>query len=388
MKIRKKTLVIILFLMINSLLFAQKDNAPITAGFYKNIDSKVLNENRQLLIKLPKGYEESTLSYPVVYLLYANYEEQYFLDVVSTLYRLGNGSSTPQFLLVGIGNTDRYRDLLPELNKDTPSGISNFTKFLDEELFPFVEENYRIKPNKILVGPQAGANFGLYTLFTNPNMFDAYIITNPFRWQGGREKLFSNIENYLSRNKSLNKFLFITHDDDDKLEREGNNYIEKFKGIINNYKPKDFRVTYNFLEEGYDFISPLGLKKGLKTLFTNYWLPENHNLITLSDFKNYYKNLSKEIGFELDLPELQLTLHCDKLIKEEKYNSAIEFLDFNKTHFPHKPNAFWRLGDIYFKQGRYKEALENFKVVKDMYPKMNIVDNKIAETEKLIKQQE
>ena len=63
-------------------------------------------------------------------------------------------------------NTDRYRDLLPLAPDGKPTGIEDFTRFLVEEAFPFIEGNYRTKDYRILVGPQAGADFGLATLFS------------------------------------------------------------------------------------------------------------------------------------------------------------------------------------------------------------------------------
>ncbi len=35
---------------------------------------------------------------------------------------------------------------------------------------------------RILVGPQVGANFGIYALVNSTDWFDAMILNNPFRW--------------------------------------------------------------------------------------------------------------------------------------------------------------------------------------------------------------
>jgi len=46
---------------------AQEDGAPVSIGTYRVIDSQVLGETRRLLIHLPRGYEGSAITYPVVY---------------------------------------------------------------------------------------------------------------------------------------------------------------------------------------------------------------------------------------------------------------------------------------------------------------------------------
>lgn len=67
--------------------------------------------------------------------------------------------------MVGIENTNRYRDLLPQKSDGSPTGIDNFIGFFIEELIPFIENNYRIKDYRIIMGPQVGANFVIYTMF-------------------------------------------------------------------------------------------------------------------------------------------------------------------------------------------------------------------------------
>ena len=42
---------------------------------------------------------------------------------------------------------------------------------------------------RILVGPQVGANFGIYALVNSTDLFESMILNNPFGWVGGREYL-------------------------------------------------------------------------------------------------------------------------------------------------------------------------------------------------------
>ena len=84
-------------------------------------------------------------------------------------------------IIVGVANVDRYRDLSPVGRRGNPSGIEPFSRFFVEELIPYVEKEYRTKDYRVLMGPQAGAAFGLYTLAERQGLFGAFIIENPFR---------------------------------------------------------------------------------------------------------------------------------------------------------------------------------------------------------------
>ena len=55
---------------------AQQEGEPVSIGTYRVMHSKILNEDRTLLIHLPRGYEHSKSSYPVIYMLYGDHEAQ------------------------------------------------------------------------------------------------------------------------------------------------------------------------------------------------------------------------------------------------------------------------------------------------------------------------
>ena len=92
---------------------AQQDGDPVAIGTYRTLDSQVLGEKRTLLVSLPGGYEETAISYPVLYVLYGGQVRGYFAEAVHIVDRLQEAGLIPRMIIVGIKNVDRYRDNLP-----------------------------------------------------------------------------------------------------------------------------------------------------------------------------------------------------------------------------------------------------------------------------------
>jgi len=365
---------------------AQKAGDNIVIGKYEVIHSKILNEDRTLLIHLPRDYEKSTIDYPVLYLLYGNHVTTYFAEAVAILDRLGKIGRIPEMILVGIMNTNRYRDLLPQGDDGSPTGIEAFVQFLNEELFPFVENNHRTKDYRIIMGPQAGANFAMYTLFEHPELFDAGIINNPFRWTGGRDMIIQNARSFFDRNKTFDKFLFITYEDSDSYAVEGIEYIKRFSEMVKTYNPKDFTLALNFIEGNDEFLQPLGLRKGLKILFKDYPFPETIKVETLDDILGHYEKLSQKYDFNVDAPEHILTSRgADHLMEKGKIDDAVTILKYNMKKYPQAANAYGRMANIDLRAGNMEKARGYLEKMVELVPSDNaMIRSRLSMVEKRI----
>src|SRR5262245_8520287 len=91
---------------------------------------------------------------------------------------VGNGTMRP-FLLVGIENTQRRRDMTgptenPEDKKIAPrvGGSAAFRAFIRQELMPQVKSRYRTTGETAIVGESLAGLFVVETLLTEPDLFD------------------------------------------------------------------------------------------------------------------------------------------------------------------------------------------------------------------------
>ena len=76
------------------------------------LHSDVLVEDRRIVIRLPKTYEESTQTvYPVLYVLDADGGSGWS-NAVATVDELSTSETIPDMILIGIHNTNRNRDMI------------------------------------------------------------------------------------------------------------------------------------------------------------------------------------------------------------------------------------------------------------------------------------
>lgn len=133
-----------LFFSGQTLCFAQKEGDDVVIGKYKVIHSQILDEDRLLFVHLPQDYEVTRLAYPVLYLLWVDVYN-YFADAAIVTEKLGSTGEIPPVIIIGVANTNRYRDLLPVKTRDRGEGggADNFLRFLEDELIPHVNATYR-----------------------------------------------------------------------------------------------------------------------------------------------------------------------------------------------------------------------------------------------------
>lgn len=384
MKTIKNIIVVLLALFISTIpVLSQEDGDPVSIGSYRILHSKILNEDRILLINLPRGYDETTISYPVLYILYGGQVQGYFAEAVHIVDRLSVGSKIPDMIIVGVKNTDRYRDCLPISRNGEPGGAENFLKFFKEELIPFIDQSYRTKDFRILLGPQAGAAFSVYALMGNPELFKVNIITNPFWIRSNREYMLTKADDFFNKEGLLKNFLFISiypsTDNEAMLE-----YLQKFKSNVEKGKRIDFTLILNTIEDREeDVVPPSGLRKGLKTFFKDYKFPKEIEIDGLEDLKEYYNNLSQKYSYEIDIPEFTLIRQGDGLEERQKFEEAKILYEYVLNKYPHDLNSYNRLADLYRKWGDYELSIKYYKQFLER-SKSPIIERKLNSLEKYI----
>jgi predicted alpha/beta superfamily hydrolase len=189
--------------------------APLVIGQTFTIASKVLGETRRINVYLPAGYAESKdLRLPVLYMPDGGMAED-FLHVAGLVQvSVGNETMRP-FLVVGIENTERRRDLTGPTTNDKDKkiaprvgGSAAFRQFIRQELMPEVKRRYRTTAETALVGESLAGLFVVETLLLEPDMFDTYLAFDPSLWWNN-EQLVKDASRLLSTQKGSTKTLYL-----------------------------------------------------------------------------------------------------------------------------------------------------------------------------------
>ena len=189
--------------------------APLSIGDTFTIDSKVLGETRRINVYRPSPYGLAPdAPLPVMYMPDGGIHED-FQHVAGLLQVLsGNGAMRP-FLLVGIENTERRRDMTgptsnAEDRKIAPrvGGSEAFRRFIRDELMPAVKARYRTTAETAIVGESLAGLFVVETMMLAPDLFDTYIAFDPSLWWNDA-KLIGSAEGRLSAGAMKGKRLYV-----------------------------------------------------------------------------------------------------------------------------------------------------------------------------------
>jgi predicted alpha/beta superfamily hydrolase len=160
----------------------------------RQLDSSILGERIEIDVSLPRGYADESARYPAVYVLDA---ETNFGATSYIAHRLMKNKDIPRVLVVGIAYDTTYDDFYRKRSRDlTPlpsqrfagsGGAARFARFLREELFPFVDSQYRSRPqDRTLYGHSFGGLFAHYALLEEPGLFQRFVSISPSLWYGNR----------------------------------------------------------------------------------------------------------------------------------------------------------------------------------------------------------
>ena len=216
-------------------------------GIKDSVQSKILNENRQLIVSLPKDYDTSNNTYPVLYVLDGN--KTGLLDAITATRKLG-----AEMIIVAIPNTDRDRDMMPlstpTYQVDNP-GAEQFLSFIEKELIPHIENGYRSNGHRTIRGRSLSGLFIMYAFLEKPKLFDNYI-GNSAGWYADMNTYFGELTDKAFKNKEQfnGKKLFVANSLADSFDpnKEVHNAILEFakKVKLELGEEMDFKyVTYD-----------------------------------------------------------------------------------------------------------------------------------------------
>jgi predicted alpha/beta superfamily hydrolase len=264
------------------------------------IDSQQTGRSYRITVSLPLGYgkapdqdwpfKDTPEKWPVVYVPDGNWYAGMVTGIIRPMAWCG---STSDAIVVGIGYREdhstidafyesflrRDLDLTPVRDEAQEKSMTegfkrpvlngdagNFHKFIKDELIPFIEENYRADPAKrILVGHSYGGLFGLFGLFTTPDLFETLIIGSPTLSYGNRFT-FQQEEAFAKEHKQLpvRIYMYVGEFEEDIRDTTMTDTI-RMAAILQGRKYEGLSlVKHVFLDQNHCEVAAPGYQWGLK----------------------------------------------------------------------------------------------------------------------------
>ena len=252
-----KTGIIVIFLSLSFQVavaqdsISSKQNIPFVLGRIDQIYSKILSEKRVLNIYLPAGYQgDGSTRYPVIYLLDGSADED-FIHIAGLVQFLNFPwvNILPKSILVGIANVDRKRDFtfpttIAEDKKESPTsgGSQKFISFIENELQPFIERNYKTNSSKTIIGQSLGGLLDTQILFEKPELFTNYIIVSPILWWNN-ESLLTTVSKFKNKDFIQRTSIYVAVGNEGKIMKGD---AEKLISILQKNHQKNLLVHFRY----------------------------------------------------------------------------------------------------------------------------------------------
>ena len=311
----KPILTTLLLLLINFAALAQ----PITIGERHSINSKVYNDTREVLIyKPPSYYSNPDANFPVLYMVDADYNFHYVTGLIELL--SGISEFIPEMIVVGVsgkGTTTYRENSKPPFDVKDKGNADVTVDYIEKELMPFIETNYKSNGYKILSGHSIGGLFVTYAMINHNHLFDSFIaISSSLWWEDEAVKV--NTQESFKKKATLNASYYIS------LANEKGMGVHGFLEMIQYHGPRSMKIKFKYLpDESHGSVGLPTYKWALMDMFSGFRIEEKY-LKDAAHVKQYHDELisSYKTTFHISTGFLRNTLYqygkeVDKLLEIE-----------------------------------------------------------------------
>lgn len=364
-----QSIVIVLLLSFSTLV---GQNKPLyTIGKTHQIQSEILNENREFILELPDSYHSSYKKYPLVVLLDGEVNYHSHSGIIK---HMTQGRQIPEVIIVAIKNVDRVRDFTPTkylTNLNGSSAIDNhktsghsekFLAFIEDELLPNIEKKYRISSFKTLIGISHGGLLVGSSFLSKETTFNGFISMDPSFWWDNQYIVKQLINTDLKQIE--NKRIYVsTADKFENFDRIPHVFIaninshERFHTELKNkgFSPSKVALEY-FKEENHWTVALLSLYHGMQFIFKDVRMKNIRN----SSYERIVAYYKSNYNGDFSPPERDINAIGYALLQNNP-TDALAFFKLNVKNYPYSFNAYDSLGEAYMKLGKKQKAIKAYK---------------------------
>jgi predicted alpha/beta superfamily hydrolase len=342
---------------------------PIPGGERFTLSSKILGEDRTIMVSLPQSYARGAQRYPVLYLTDAQWQ---FDHTRTTAAFLARNALMPEIIIVGVTSTDRTRDLYATRADFKSNGrvipfpssgnADSFLEFFEKELIPWTETTYRTVPLRMLAGHSAGGNFAFHAMRTKPSLFRVIIAASPWlAWDDGNE--IKKLLPFLASADVKTRALFLT------CGGEGPEMKANLDAVISALRTrKDASLRWDsaiYANETHDSIVIKSYFDAFRMIFAEWGFPRDPatNLLKglLDDVKAHYAKFGERLGIAMLPPEAVVNELGYQHLRVGEIDASLLTFRYNTEIYPGSANVWDSLGDALDHAGKKDDALASYR---------------------------
>lgn len=332
------------------------------------IRSKHPSEERKITVHLPKSYfEQSKFAYPVLYLLDGHANLGYSEAVAAFL---AENAAAPEMIIVGMhSGAERGRDYRPKgpAENGKPAGEADqFLLYIEKELIPFIESNYRSAPLRFLSGHSLGGVFVLHTMTARPDLFRGYFAHSPYLNEAIGDLLLRRTAAFLKEAPKSSRFLYLNLGDEPDLEK---NFAE-LEALLEAASPGTFRVEVVREPSKTHMTTRLvGQYDALERFFAPDWPLSKQKIVAgkAAGVKGHIDGLSAKYGYPILYSEQLLAQATQISFSQRDIASGLAAAQLYREQYPKSPIAHFFLAAGYRASGEREKASQAIETAVKLY---------------------
>jgi len=357
------------------------------------IESEVFKSKRNISVFLPAAYNEDEDKYDSFVPLYVldGQDKILFNLICYTVDYLSSSITIPPLIVIGIISTDRTYEFTPiPKNESTQSrwrntnlgGQEKLRNHLTDEVFPYINANFRVLPYKIGFGHSLGGSFIVNSMSFDDKLFNAHIALSP-NLEFDNNQIIKNIENQFQNQKIKYRFLFASAGGQHPMENRFKKSLMSLEVLLEKYKRnQNFHFRY-YDDLTHSSIAAKGFVEAL-SLFSSNWVIKQDQIgqayskkISITSFlDDFYSKSSKSLGFEVKPSSWIINEYAWYFRERGLHKEALQVYFWGVKILGSKvrPYLYDQIGIIYEQNSDminakkyYKEAFEQVVSNKELY---------------------
>lgn len=366
----KKT--VFLFALSFSLLLNAQDYSGTTENF--KIESESFGKDRQIDVFTPFAYSDSQSDSAMVIFVFDGQFDAMFDMVSSTADYLHAIGEFPLFIAVGIHTEHRPREFTPKPNnpqtyedwgEESDVGNSGLLDVhLTDEVMPFLQNKYRLKPLNFGVGHSLGGTYVTNAIMVN-HFFKGVLSISP-NTQYDSDHLVSKLDTILREGMAPEAFHYMTAGTTGRMENSFRRASNRLDSVYMAHPSEHLKWHYEVYEGQGHSITPMrSVGEGLAAFGDLFVLNEDVAAKYLEESKddyltsiqNHYKTLSDWLGFRFTPNVDEVNNFGYIAMGEKEYQTALEVFEFGMKLYPTDANIIDSSGEALENLGKHQEAL-------------------------------